>query len=165
MMAQRFPAYFDGIVAGAPAFAMTRLLTGGALRSAELGGAVARLSAAQLALLQHQALQSCGNGAAYLRDPRRCHIDLAKLECNGQAEACLSAAQIDTVRVMYAERKDPASGRPLYAVLPGAEAVRGSWDVWLTGTEEQPVAAGIRLYLELPGLYGDERSQVRLWRK
>jgi pimeloyl-ACP methyl ester carboxylesterase len=143
MMAQRFPTYFDGIIAGAPAFAMTRLLTGGALRSAELGGAV-RLSAPQLALLQHYALQSCGNGAAYLEDPRQCHIDLAKLQCAGSAtDACLSAAQIKTARVIYAERKDPVSGSPLYGVLPGAEAVKGGWDAWLTGTDEEPKAAGV----------------------
>ncbi len=142
MMAQRFPTYFDGIIAGAPAFAMTRLLTGGALRSVELGGTTAHLSPAQLALLQHHALQACGNGAAYLEDPRRCHPDLAKLECTGNADACLSPAQINTVRVLYAQRKDPLSGRPLYGVLPGAEAVKGSWDAWLTGTDEQPQAAG-----------------------
>jgi pimeloyl-ACP methyl ester carboxylesterase len=143
MMAQRFPAYFDGIIAGAPAFAMTRLLTGGALRSVELGGAI-RLSAPQLALLQHYALQTCGNGAAYLKDPRGCHIDLAKLQCAGsETDACLSEAQINVARVIYAERKDPVSGSPLYGVLPGAEAVKGSWDAWLTGTDEQPQAAGV----------------------
>jgi len=142
MMAQRFPTYFDGIIAGAPASAMTRLLTGGALRSAELGGAV-HLPAPKLALLQRYALQTCGNGAAYLQDPRQCHIDLAQLQCAGsETDACLSEAQINVARVIYAERKDPVSGSPLYGVLPGAEAVKGSWDAWLTGTDEQPQAAG-----------------------
>ncbi len=144
MMAQRFPTYFDGIIAGAPAFAMTRLLTGGALRSSELGGAFGHLSAAQLALLQRRALQSCGDGAAYLKDPRRCHIDLDALKCaGGETDSCLSAASINTARVIYGERKDPANGATLYGVLPGAEAVKGSWDVWLTGTEDKTPAAGI----------------------
>jgi feruloyl esterase len=139
MMAQRFPTYFDGIIAGAPAFAMTRLLTGGALRSAELGGTIGHLPAPQLALLQRHALQGCGNGATYLKDPRQCRIDLAALTCaGGETDTCLSEAQTNTARVIYAERKDPLSGGPLYGVLPGAEAVKGSWDDWLTGSDEHP---------------------------
>ncbi len=144
MMAQRFPTYFDGIIAGAPAYAMTRLLSGGALRSAEMGGPAGHLAAAQLALLQQHALQSCGNGARYLQDPRHCHTDLAALKCTaGSTDACLTEAQIKAAQVLYADLKDPASGRPLYGVLPGAEAVKGSWDAWLTGADEQNHAAGI----------------------
>jgi len=143
MMAQRYPTYFDGIIAGAPAYTMTRLLTGGALRTAELGGVAAHLSTPQLMLLQSRALQSCGDGAPYLKDPRQCHIEVADLKCTGSAtDSCLSEAQIKTAQVMYAERKDPASGRPLYGVLPGAEAVKGSWDAWLTGTDDQGPGAG-----------------------
>jgi feruloyl esterase len=144
MMAQRYPTYFDGIIAGAPAYTMTRLLTGGALRTVELGGSAAHLSTPQLMLLQSRALQSCGNGAPYLKDPRQCHVEAAALKCTGGVtESCLSEVQIKTVQVMYAERRDPASGRPLYGVLPGAEAIKGSWDAWLTGTEDdQAHAAG-----------------------
>jgi feruloyl esterase len=144
MMAQRFPTAFDGIIAGAPAYSMTRLLTGGALRSRELGGAGAYLPGPQLALLQRQALQRCGDGAAYLKDPRQCHLDLAALQCSGpEAEGCLSEAQVRTAQVIYAERTDPASGKPLYGVLPGAEGVKGSWDAWLTGTDDRGRPSGV----------------------
>jgi pimeloyl-ACP methyl ester carboxylesterase len=145
MMAQRFPTYFDGIIAGAPAYAMTRLLTGGALRDGDLGGSIAHFSSPQLALLQHQALQSCGNGAAYLADPRTCHVDLAALRCTeGHTQTCLSEAQVDTARIFYTQRKDPVSSKQLYGVLPGAEGVQGSWDAWLTGTDDQKPGAGFR---------------------
>jgi pimeloyl-ACP methyl ester carboxylesterase len=144
MMAQRYPTYFDGIIAGAPAYTMTRLLTGGALRTVELGGSAAHLSTPQLMLLQSRALQSCGNGAPYLKDPRQCHIEAAALKCTGgETESCLSEVQIRTAQVMYAERRDPASGRPLYGVQPGAEAIKGSWDAWLTGTDDHGQAAGM----------------------
>jgi len=45
---------------------------------------------------------------------------------------------------MYRDQKDPATGGTLYAVLPGAEAVKGSWDAWLTGTDDggKPAALG-----------------------
>jgi pimeloyl-ACP methyl ester carboxylesterase len=145
MMAQRFPTYFDGIIAGAPAYTMTRLLTGGALRYAELTEAAGHLSAPQLKLLQRRALESCGNNAAYLKDPRQCHVDLTALECSGaDTESCLSEAQINTARAIYSERKDPLSGAVLYAVLPGAESVKGSWDAWLTGAADPEAAAGVR---------------------
>jgi feruloyl esterase len=36
------------------------------------------------------------------------------------------------------------SSKQLYGVLPGAEGVKGSWDAWLTGTDDQKPAAGYR---------------------
>jgi feruloyl esterase len=144
MMAQRFPTYFDGIVAGAPAYSMTRLLTGGAMRAASLGAEPDRWSTAQLELLQHAALQRCGNGAPYLKDPLRCQVDLDALKCAaGAATPCLSDADIKAARVYYAQLEGPVDGRPLYGVLPGAEAVEGGWDVWLTGTDKHSPPAGI----------------------
>lgn len=143
MMAQRYPTFFDGIIAGAPAYSMTKLLSGGALRTAELGGAIGHLSAPQLMVLQNHALQSCGNGSPFLKDPRNCRVDVASLTCaSGNTDSCLTEAQAKTASVIYAERKDPLSGSPLYGVLPGAEAVKGSWDDWLTGADEQGRSAG-----------------------
>jgi Tannase and feruloyl esterase len=144
MMAQRFPRYFDGIVAGAPAYAMTRLLTGGAVRSAQLNSVEGHLSSVKLALLQSSALKSCGNGAPYLKDPRQCQPDLAALKCTGgEADTCLTAAQLKTAQLIYQDQKNPVKGDPLYGVLPGAEAVKGSWDAWLTGSDDGGKPAGL----------------------
>jgi feruloyl esterase len=142
MMAQRFPTYFDGIVAGAPAYAMTRLLTAGAMLGPALADHAGHLGAAQLKLLQDQALKSCGNGASYLQDPRNCRIDLQALECGAEArEACLTQAQIKTARAIYAEQTDPASGAALHPQLPGAEALEGSWADWITGRDDHETSA------------------------
>jgi hypothetical protein len=143
IMAQRFPDYFDGIVAGAPAYAMSRLLTGGAVRSAQLNSAEGHLSPVKLALLQSTALKSCGKGARYLQDPRQCHPDLAALTCAGpEQDTCLTPAQAATAKLLYSDQPDPVRG-VLYGVLPGAEAVKGSWDAWLTGTEDGATPAGV----------------------
>jgi pimeloyl-ACP methyl ester carboxylesterase len=143
LMAQRFPQYFDGVVAGAPAYAMTRLLTGGALRSAQVNSPDGHLSAAKLALLQAAALKSCGDGARYLQDPRQCHPDLAALQCAAaDQDTCLTAAQIATAKALYGDVQDPVRG-VLYGVLPGAEAVKGSWDAWYMGTGDGKPGAGV----------------------
>lgn len=144
MMAQRFPTEFDGIVAGAPAYAMTRLLSRGALLSSDVGGKVSFFSNAQLTLLQQQALSQCGDGQGYLKDPRQCRVDPSAQRCTGDAtEACLSDAQVHAAQVIYADRKGVVGDETLYGVKPGAEAVAGSWNAWLTGNEEGTPGAGI----------------------
>jgi hypothetical protein len=145
MMAQRFPRYFDGIVAGAPANEMTRLLSSGAVRSARLNSADGHLASAKLAVLQASVLKSCGNGARYLKDPLQCRPDVASLKCAGaETDSCLTDAQIATAQAIYQEQKDPLKGTRLYGALPGAEAVKGSWDAWLMGTGDgkKPAALG-----------------------
>lgn len=145
MLAQRFPRYFDGIVAGAPAYAMSRLLTSGAMRGAQLTSVEGHLSSAKLGLLQSASLEFCGNGARYLQDPRQCRPDLAALKCtSGETDTCLTEAQFQTAQSIYQEQKDAVNGGTLYGVLPGAEAIKGSWDAWLTGTEDggRPAALG-----------------------
>jgi hypothetical protein len=144
MMAQRFPSFFDGIVAGAPAFAMSRLLTGGALRIGQLTSVEGHLSSTKLALLQASVLKSCGGGAPFLTDPRGCRPDLAALKCSGaETDACLTDRQIETAQSIYRDQKDPATGGILYGVLPGAEAVKGSWGAWLIGTDEGGKSAAL----------------------
>jgi pimeloyl-ACP methyl ester carboxylesterase len=145
MMAQRFPRYFDGIVAGAPANAMTRLFNSGAVRNARLNSVDGHLSSAKLTLLQASVLRSCGNGARNLKDPRQCRPDLASLKCtSAETDTCLTEAQIQTAQLFYQDQKDPAGGSTLYGVLPGAEAVKGSWDAWLMGTDDGGKPAGLR---------------------
>jgi hypothetical protein len=144
VMAQRFPHYFDGIVAGAPANSMTRLLSSGAVRSARLNAVDGHLPSVKLALLQAFVLQSCENGARYLKNPLQCRPDLTSLKCGGaESDTCLTDAQIATAQLIYQQQKDPLKGTVLYGVLPGAEAVKGSWDVWLTGTDDGAKPAGL----------------------
>lgn len=163
MMAERFPSYFDGIVAGAPAYAMTRLLTSGAKLLPSLRDPAGHLGAPQLALLQRQALQACGQGASYLQDPRSCRLELETLKCSGDAaDTCLTEPQIRTAHAIYGAQKNPADGSTLYAPLPGAEGLKGSWADWITGGEDhQPSAVEqfVHNYLEYM-LKRDPKSAV-----
>jgi hypothetical protein len=134
MMAQRFPADFDGIVAGAPANYMSRLFGIGAANQQALARPGGYLGAPQLQLLQKAALAQCG-GEAFIRDPAACKFDPARLQCKvGQTEECLTAAQVHSARTIYDGRRHPQTGKIAFpGFSPGAEAAGGSWQAWTTG--------------------------------
>jgi feruloyl esterase len=84
MEAQRFPADYDGIVAGAPANNWTRLMAGTLdLTLAALQDQASLLTADALSLLYRGALAACdgidGVADGVLEDPRRCTFDPAAL--------------------------------------------------------------------------------------
>ena len=128
MEAQRYPADYDGIVAGAPANNWTRLMAGdfdGVL--AVLKDPAAHLPLPALGLLHRSALAACdsadGVSDGVLNDPRQCTFDPAQLACTDKASAsCLTKAQVDAARRVYAGLKDPKTGAQLYPGLaPGSE--------------------------------------------
>jgi feruloyl esterase len=129
MEAQRFPADYDGIVAGAPANNWTRLMAGdfdGVL--AVLKDPSSFLTPAALGLLHRSALAACdradGVADGVVEDPRRCQFDPAKLMCSGSAAppSCLTSPQVEAARRIYGGLKDPKTGAHLYPGLaPGSE--------------------------------------------
>ncbi|MBB6226800.1 feruloyl esterase [Polymorphobacter multimanifer] len=131
MTAQRFPQDFDGIVAGAPAWPWTRMVGTGALvvKQSLLPGRV--LPPAKLPALQAAALKACGEGQSYVPNPRACRFDPGVLACAGaESDACLTPGQVTTARMIYAGITDPVTGKPSPGLMPGAEALPGSWAYW-----------------------------------
>jgi len=130
MEAQRFPADYEGIVAGMPANNWTRLMAGDfdATLAAFRGG-TANLPPAALGVLHRAAIAACdatdGVVDGAIEDPLRCHVDPAALTCKpGQAAAsCLTLAQAEAARRVYDGLKDPKTGTQIYPGLaPGSEA-------------------------------------------
>jgi tannase/feruloyl esterase len=139
MEAQRYPADFDGIVAGAPANYMSLLFGNGAAQQQGLAKPGAYLDKPQLELLQAAALKDCGGGDAFVRDPAACRFDPGKLRCKAGQDAgqCLTAPQVAAARAIYDGRRDPRNGRvALPGIRPGAEALSGSWQAWITGPSQ-----------------------------
>jgi feruloyl esterase len=136
MEAQRYPADFDGIVAGAPAYNFTRLLSLAVQTQQTLHATPGSyLTAANLAALQAGALKACGGGA-FIRDPAACHFNPASLVCApGQSsDACLTAEEAASAASIYAGLHDPRTGAILFpGYTPGAEAQPGGWKPWITG--------------------------------
>jgi feruloyl esterase len=132
--AQRFPDDFDGIVAGAPAYNFSGLLTLGAYDMQALHAPGGYLTPDKLKVLETAALADCGGGR-YIADPLACHFDPKSAACPGGQDqpGCLSAAQVATARALYRGLVS-ANGKLLYpGYSPGGEAESGGWGVWVTG--------------------------------
>lgn len=129
MEAQRYPADYDGIVAGAPANNWTRLMAGdfdGVL--AVLKDPASHLPLPALGLLHRGVLAACdavdGLSDGVVNDPRQCKFDPARLACkdNKVSADCLTEAQVNAARRVYTGLKDPKTGAQLYPGLaPGSE--------------------------------------------
>ncbi len=131
MEAQRFPDDFDGIVAGAPAYNFTGLMTLAANDVQALTQSQGFLDADALKALETGALAACGGGK-YIADPASCRFSPTNLACpRGQGRPdCLTPSQIATAQTIYGglPGKQPFPGNS-----PGAEAEPGAWGVWITG--------------------------------
>ncbi len=139
MEAQRFPDDYDGIVAGAPANFFTHLVTKGAWEmQATLADPAGYITAAKLPAIEAAALAACdakdGLKDGLVDDPSQCSLDPATLACAGtESDACLSAAQVGTLKKLYAgpHTKD---GRPVHGhQVVGGETGPGGWSLWVTG--------------------------------
>lgn len=148
MEAQRFPADYDGIVAGAPANNWTRLMAG------DLDGTLAvfkdsasNLPPPALGALYRGALAACdsadGVTDGVLDDPRRCKFDPGTVQCaaNQKPDACLTPVQVAAARRVYGGLKDPTTGAQLY---PGLSA--GSEPFWPNRDPANPFPIPISHY-------------------
>jgi feruloyl esterase len=125
--AQRFPADFDGIIAGAPGLDWTgRAAQAVRIAQALDGNQAARLLQPQRQLLHRAVVEACdaldGVKDGLLENPARCTFDPAVLQCKSAGESgCLSAPQVETARLMYSGVKNQRTGREIGGLLPGSE--------------------------------------------
>jgi hypothetical protein len=131
MEAQRFPEDYNGILAGAPANAWSRMLTSGVgLLQATTGDPHAYISSLKLPAVEKASLAACdatdGVKDGFLSDPAKCHFNPEVLLCKGQDSLdCLTQPQINSLKEFYA-------GTALFpGYVPGDEG--GSWPQWVLG--------------------------------
>jgi feruloyl esterase len=117
--AQRYPADYDGIVAGAPANNFIRLQTRAFwLDSLARANPAGNLGAPEIGLLNAAVLAQCdpedGVRDGIMSDPRHCGFDPGSLLCRpGQSGSCLSQPQVDRARMVYGPRST-SGGLALY---------------------------------------------------
>jgi len=127
---QRYPGDYDGVIAGDPAYYVTRLQSGSEyiawLALKDGVEAAGYIPPAKYAVLHRAALDTCdgrdGVVDGVIEDPTRCDFDPGMIQCPGaDAGSCLTAAQVDTARRIYAGAKF-ADGTSIYSGLePGSE--------------------------------------------
>jgi feruloyl esterase len=139
MEAQRYADDFDGIVAGAPANDWSHHFTGFVWNEqALLKDAGSAIPVPKLQVTQAAVLAACdakdGVQDGLIEDPRNCKFDPGVLACKGANEpGCLTTAQVEAVRKIYAGPKNPRTGQQIYpGYPPGTEGVPGTWNPWIT---------------------------------
>ncbi len=125
--AQRFPADFDGIIAGAPGLDWTGRAAS-ALRVAKPleGNEPARLTQTARQVLHTAIVEACdladGVKDGLIENPKSCTFDPGVLECKGAAGAnCLTKAQVETARSIYAAAVNPGTKRAITGLERGSE--------------------------------------------
>jgi feruloyl esterase len=103
--AQRFPADYDAIIAGAPASNWSPLMSLSIAIQRNLGPD--GLGANKLRILKEAAIAACdardGVNDRVITDPGQCTFDPASTECKpGQTERCLTAREVAAAKRIYA---------------------------------------------------------------
>ena len=146
---QRFPADYDGVVAGDPgnnrvhlnvgflwAFAATHDTNGNAI-----------LPTSKLQLINKAAVAACdaldGVKEGIISEPEACHFDPAVLLCKGEEnDQCLTTAQVAAVKEVYAGPRNPRTGEQIIAGYSrGSESPEGDtldrgWKTYITERNE-----------------------------
>ena len=137
--AQRFPADYDGIVAGDPGNNRVHLNAGflWAFAATHDANGNAILPGSKLSLLNKAALDGCdaadGVKDGIISEPESCHFDPGVLLCKQKEnDQCLTAEQIVAVKKVYAGPRNPRTGEQIIAgYSPGSESPEG--DAWAHG--------------------------------
>ena len=120
--AQRYPEDYDGIVVGAPAINLVQVQSRGILvAQMTLKNPQGALTHDLASKLVAAAVDKCdakdGVKDGVIDDPRQCNFDPAELQCKtAESKDCLTAAQVQTARVLYGPMRS-SGGMQLY---PGA---------------------------------------------
>jgi feruloyl esterase len=150
---QRYPADFDGVIAGAPGNNRVRLNVGFLWQflanHQRPDNATPIIPASKLPLITKAVVAACdandGVADGVVDDPRTCRFDPATLLCPAEDQAgCLTAAQGAALNKMYAGARNPRTGEQIYpgwpkssealTVSPGG-APQSGWQQYWGGSE------------------------------
>jgi hypothetical protein len=150
ILAQRFPADFDGIVAGAPVLNFSGTMLSFAYREQALAAAPVRYS--KLATLTERIYSLCdgkdGLKDGLIDDPRRCGFqparDLPRCNAGDDGDTCFTPAQIGTLEKVYSDitvgGKRIFPGWPVGAEITGPDG-RSGWDGWIVREKPEKTTA------------------------
>jgi feruloyl esterase len=126
--AQRFPADFDAILAGAPAYDRVNESLAFMMKfKATHESPDSMIPPSKYPAIHQAALNACdaqdGLKDGLISDPLHCHFDPKVIECKaGDSPTCLTAPQVEAARKIYAGTRHPKTGEVIFPGLePGSE--------------------------------------------
>jgi feruloyl esterase len=126
--AQQYPTDYDAIIAGAPGTSWTHLFAHSLwVAQAVLTDPKSFIPREKYAAIHRAVIQACdgldGVKDGAIEDPTRCHFDPQVMQCTGaDAATCLTTAQVEAARRIYAPARNPRTGREIFPGLePGSE--------------------------------------------
>jgi len=137
--AQRYPADYDGIIAGAPA---NRTALAMWIAFALLKEPASYIPASKYPLVHQAVLEACdardGLKDGLIEDPTRCNFDPKVLLCkDADGPGCLTAPQVEALRKIYSPATNPRTGQQLFpSLVPGTEL---GWSVLGAGPDPSAV--------------------------
>jgi feruloyl esterase len=143
--AQRYPADFDAIVAGAPAVNSMRLHGVRMAMNLQVHATTESYIPPEKYPMIHDAvLEACdaldGVKDGVLELPSRCRFDPKVLQCKGaDGPTCLTRPQVETAQALYAPVKHPKTGVVLFPAL----LERGSELGWATLAGPEPIGTAL----------------------
>lgn len=123
MEAQRFPADYDGIVAGAPANPQTRLAAWNVyVGQAALKDPAHTIPGSKYPMIHQAVLNACdaldGLKDDLIGDPGRCSFDFKTLACKGEdSSSCLTVAQVETAQKVTSPAVHSKTGETIFPGL------------------------------------------------
>jgi Tannase and feruloyl esterase len=139
MEAQRYPADYDGILAGAPASDWTHLLASSMWNSQALMlDPASFVPPEKIKALASAVVAACdaidGVRDGILNDPRQCRFDPATLLCHGaESPQCLTQPQVTAISKVLEGPRDSHGRQVFPPYMRGAEGGPGGWATWITG--------------------------------
>ncbi|MBV9761826.1 MAG: tannase/feruloyl esterase family alpha/beta hydrolase [Acidobacteriaceae bacterium] len=139
MEAQRFPEDYDGILAGAPAYAWTDLVSSGVEAAQRIyGNPASYISSFKVPAIGAAVLQACdaqdGVKDGIINDPMNCHFDPTEMLCKGaESRDCLTTAQAATLKVLYRGVEGGRGSGLFPGYMPGGETGPQGWSTWILG--------------------------------
>jgi len=143
MEAQRYPADYDGILAGAPSYYNTHGTADYIWNvQALMMDPASHIRPVKLPAIQVAALAACdandGIKDGVIDDPSKCNFDPGVLLCGGaETDACLTQPQIVALKKIYAGPRNSKGEQIFPGMMPGAETGPQAWSLWITSAQPE----------------------------
>jgi feruloyl esterase len=162
MEAQRFPADYDGVIAGAPANPQTRLAAWNVyVGQAALKDPAFTIPPSKYAMIHQTVLNACdtldGLKDDLIGDPGVCSFDFKTLSCKGEdSSSCLTAEQVETVQKVTSPTVHSKTGETIFPGL--ALGTELGWATKIGGPAPSPLGVDYFKYAIFKDPHWDWRT-------